>query len=128
MNWTPLTDDMRRFILLNIPSVPYLEALLLMRDEENYHWCKEELAKRLYINVDRANDLLSQLCASGIIEKDDKIHTYYYHPCTEEMRETIDQLAVIYSKNLIEVTNLIHSNIEKKAHKFANAFILRKDK
>ena len=39
----------------------------------------------------------------------------------------IDQLAEIYAKNLVEVTNLIHSKIGKRAQQFADAFKWRKD-
>lgn len=126
-NSAPFTDEMRRFILMNIPSIPYLEALLLIRQDQNHHWGMEELSRRLYINNDHANDLLIKLHEAGIIEKIG-INLYYYHPLSPEMKETIDRLADVYAKNLIEVTNLIHSQIEKKAHKFANAFIWRKDK
>jgi Mn-dependent DtxR family transcriptional regulator len=128
MDLTPLTDEMRRFILMNIPSIPYLETLLLMRGDENHSWSKEELAKRLFIDANQAKDLLIQLNTRGLIKKNDKTNLYQYHPYPAEMRDTINQLAAVYAKNLVEVTNLIHSNTERKAQKFANAFIWRKDK
>lgn len=44
-----LPDEVRRFILKSVVSVPYLEALLLMRDNPNVVWDVDEVARRLYI-------------------------------------------------------------------------------
>jgi hypothetical protein len=43
------------------------------------------------------------------------------------LRQRIDQLAAAYSNHLLEVTHLIHSKTDRKAHHFAEAFKLRKD-
>src|SRR3569832_623955 len=42
----PIPDDVRRFILASVPSVPYLEAMLLLRAEPELPWDKEALARR----------------------------------------------------------------------------------
>ena len=39
----------------------------------------------------------------------------------------IDQLAALYAHNLVGVTHLIHSKLNKKAQQFADAFIWQKD-
>ena len=33
-----IPDDVRRFILTSVPSVPYLEAMLLLRGEPQAAW------------------------------------------------------------------------------------------
>jgi tRNA nucleotidyltransferase/poly(A) polymerase len=72
--------------------------------------------------------LLSELQASGVLEiVDPELAIYRYQPKSDDLRCTIDQLADVYAKNLIAVTNLIHSNVNKKAQQFADAFIWRKD-
>lgn len=123
-----ISDDMRRFILLHITSIPYLEAMLLMRGDPEHQWDASQMAKRLFINDSKAGELLSELHLAGIVEvTSKKPFLYRFHPKTDTLKKTLDQLAEVYSTHLVEVTNLIHSNINKKAQKFADAFIWRKD-
>jgi hypothetical protein len=65
---------------------------------------------------------------AGILEvTGDEIQAYCYRPATEELRGMIDRLADVYAKNLVDVTNLVHSKTGKKAQQFADAFKWRKD-
>lgn len=122
-----LTAEIRRFILTSIPSVPYLEALLLLHGESGVLWKAAALAKRLYISDKQAQQLLQQLCDVNIAKSEgDEIH-FSYAPAPDNLRELIDQLAILYSKDLLEITNLIHSKTDRKAQQFADAFKLRKD-
>lgn len=123
-----ISNDMRRFILINIPSIPYLEAMLLLRGEKESLWGVEQVAKRLFINEKAAAAILKQLNNMGVIQiVNHETLLYQYSPQSDDFKKMIDELAQIYVTDLIEVTNLIHSNVNKKARKFANAFIWRKD-
>ena len=42
-----IPEDVRRFVLTSIPSVPFLEALLLMRANPAQGWSRDTLARRL---------------------------------------------------------------------------------
>ena len=79
-----IPEDLRRFVLTSIPSVPFLEALLLMRADPDRAWRRDTLARRLYVREKTAEDL-------------------------------------------VEVTHLIHSSLDRKAQQFADAFKWRKD-
>jgi Mn-dependent DtxR family transcriptional regulator len=130
MDSRPIPDDVTRFILLSVPSVPYLEAMLLLRRDTRQAWDPARLAQRLYLSDSAAQTLLAELHASGILEvadPDARMPLYRYHPRSEELRQMIDRLAEVYAKNLIEISNLIHSKISKKAQQFADAFMWRKD-
>jgi predicted transcriptional regulator len=124
-----ISDEVKRFILKSVISVPYLEALLLLRDNPGRVWDVEHVARRLYINHSTTSVLLTNLHESGFIEKSDGEPPvqYYYQPATEDQRNIVDQVARAYATNLIGVTNLIHSKSGAKAQQFADAFILRKD-
>jgi len=128
MHRPPIPDDIIRFILLCIPSVPYLEAMLLLRSNSNLRWDCSQVAQRLYLSESAAQTLLSELHAGGMLEiVDPALALYRYQPKSDDLRCIIDQLADMYAKNLIGVTNLIHSKMNKKAQQFADAFIWRKD-
>jgi hypothetical protein len=123
-----IPDDVRRFILASIPSVPYLEAMLLLRSDPDRSWSSKEIVRRLYMNEKQIDELLSDLCAAEILmaTKEDA-PLYRYCPQSDELKKVIDRLADTYSRNLIDVSHLIHSKTNKRAQQFADAFKWRKD-
>jgi hypothetical protein len=133
MDNAAIPEDLRRFVLTTIPSVPFLEALLLMRADPAQPWSTDTLARRLYVREKVAEGLLAELCRSGIaVPWPDAgpcvgAEGYCYRPREEILRERIDRLADLYATNLVEVTHLIHSSLDRKAQQFADAFKWRKD-
>jgi hypothetical protein len=133
MDNAAITEDLRRFVLTSIPSVPFLEALLLMRADPAQPWSRDTLARRLYVREKVAEGLLAELCRSGMaapwpepgpgIDAD----ACYYRPREDILRERIDKLAELYASHLVEVTHLIHSSLDRKAQQFADAFKWRKE-
>jgi hypothetical protein len=67
MTREPIPEDVRRFILTSITSVPYLEAMLLLRNEPARSWDHGSVAQRLYISEKAAAEPLSDLCAAGFL-------------------------------------------------------------
>jgi hypothetical protein len=121
-----IPEDIRRFVLTSIPSVPHLEALLLLRGTPG-PWTTAAVAERLYLGEKPASGLLEDLCQSGMASCSNQPPLYRYQPASEFLRETIDSLADFYARHLVEVTHLIHSRHDRKAQQFADAFKWRKD-
>jgi len=121
-----IPDDVRRFILQCVPSVPYLEAITLMSANPGAAWDAPRLAQRLYLDDKRAAVLLNQLRAGGIARQDAD-GRWLYDPASPELAELLRRLVDVYSRNLIEVSTLVHSKSNRKARLFADAFIWRKD-
>lgn len=121
-----IPDDVRRFISACVPSVPVLEALLLMR-EERHVWNPELLSRRLYADEDACRKVLDALARVGIALKDGSQEMYRYQP-PQELAHTLDALAQCYGKCLVEVTALIHSRVDKRARQLSDAFSWRSDK
>lgn len=123
-----LPDEVRRFILTSVPSVPYLEAILLMLSDAQAQWDAARVARRLYVAEGKAAELLEQLAAAGVARRVEGLDgCFRYQPATPELAARLDQVAQAYSANLVAVTDLIHSRIDKRAQQFADAFRLRKD-
>jgi hypothetical protein len=128
-----IPEDVQRFILLGIPSVPYLEALLLMRGDPARAWTCQELARRLYLSEKAAAIVLAELAAAGVTATvrgiDGSAHeAARYAPQTPELQEMIDQLAEIYPRHIVAVSELIHGRSRPtRAQQFADAFVLRKE-
>jgi len=104
--------------------------MLLMHQFPDQSWDSEAIAKRLYLNQQHAMKMLDDLCGSGICAPDPGKKGYFvYAPVIAELNELIDQLAVFYASNLIEVTNMIHSRqSDRLVHLFADAFKFNKEK
>lgn len=129
MKGNALTDEMRRFILTSIPSVPYLEAVLLLRSAPGTAWDVPTLARRLYLGEPQAAELLAQLSAAGVAQPEEggSPPLYRYRPADQALALRLDDLAKAYAADLVGVADLIHSRIDKRAQRFADAFRLRKD-
>lgn len=124
----PVPEDVRRFVLTSVPSVPYLEAMLLLRSEPDKPWHMAHVARRLYMSEKAVEQLLADLCAAQVlVAVNQDPPQYRYQPGSDELRDMITRVAEIYARNLVEVTDLIHSETSKKAQQFADAFKWRKD-
>jgi hypothetical protein len=121
-----IPEDVRRFILTSVISVPFVEALLVFRDAAGAPVTIELLAQRLYIGERQAADILEQLRAARIVEALPEGAGHRYAPAPD-LAEMIEKLVSFYRSHLLEVTKLIHSRTSRMAHQFADAFRLRKE-
>lgn len=119
-----IPEDLRRFILTTIPSVPHLEALLLLRRDQHTRWSASLVARRLYIDETNAGAVLRHLADAGFVHFDTAAGEYRYAPASPTSAEMIDRLADLYAQALVAVTNIIHG---RPAQLFADAFKFRKD-
>jgi hypothetical protein len=121
-----IADDVRRFILTSIPSVPFMEAMLLFKALPGQPVETRSIAERLYVGDKQASALVDQLREARIVEPVPGMPAHRYAPAPE-LAGILDRTALAYVHDLIGVTRLIHSRTERMAHQFADAFRLRKD-
>ena len=121
-----IPDDLRRFILTSVPSVPFVEAVLLFRTIGHGVLTPATLARRLYIGEGDAGRLMQQLQQVGVIAPAED--AYRYAPADPALATALDNLADYYASHLIEVTQLIHSTTVRRANEFADAFRLKKER
>ncbi|UUZ54459.1 hypothetical protein LP419_39970 [Massilia sp. H-1] len=76
MATSPIPEDLRRFVLSSIASVPHLEALLLLRSGQG--WDAAALAERLYVSDKAAAIVLADLCRDGMCVPDAGGLRYHY--------------------------------------------------
>ena len=124
-----IADDIRRFVLTSIPSVPYLEAMLVFHRQPSADFSAADIARALYIDEERARALLESLVSSGIVVGvGDNAARWRLGPRDDALQGLIDRLARTYDAEMIAVTHLIHDAVGKSAHRFADAFKLRKER
>jgi len=122
-----IPDDVRRFVLTSIPSIPYLEAALTLRREAATQWDAFSMARALYIAPPRAAELLRDLAGAGVALFDPQRQTYSYAPRDEQLAGMMDRLAELHRSDIIGITQLVHDATQRSAHRFASAFNIRKD-
>jgi DNA-binding IclR family transcriptional regulator len=125
-----LPADIRRLILTSIPSVPFLEALLLLYRSPGKRMSAGDVARQLYIPEAETAQLLDAMAAAGFcrLQDDSEARTYRFERDGEKHAALIDSLAQCYATHLVEVTHLIHDKTQRDGTRFADAFKLRKDR
>jgi hypothetical protein len=121
-----IPEEIRRFLLTSVPSVPYLEAILVFRSAGARPMTVRELAGRLYLQEKAAFDLVVALRDAGIIAPGQDSDAHRYN-AQGDLAKTLDALAALYARDLIGITRIIHSRTGRMAQQFADAFKLRKD-
>jgi hypothetical protein len=120
-------DDVYRFILAQIESVPHLEALLLLWRSRPRAWSERQLAAELFVDISVTKHLAQELVRQNLASATEA-GEYRYDPKTKEMDALVVALADVYKRELIRVSSLIHSKAASAARDFARAFRFTKDK
>ena len=115
-----------QFILDQIESVPQLEALLLLRNTQPKKWTTDELSRRLYISREAVRALLDDLTRKRLVLLDSAESTYYY-AAPEDQDRLIGLVDEIYRRQVVRVSQLIHSKPSAALRDFARAFRFTKD-
>jgi len=116
-----------RFIIEQIDSVPHLEGLLLLWNARPQSRSVHDMAKALYVPVDVAERVLSDLSARDLIVRvPDPPDSYCYNSNSE--RDTLlREVDSTYRTQLIRISGLIHSKASVAVRDFARAFRFKKD-
>lgn len=123
----PFSEDLRRFILTRVSSVPHLEAILLLRANPDTRWDANSMAARLYVPHAHAAALLLAVKEAGVATDEPQPGNGYVYQPAPQLDQILDRLARLYSTDLLAVTELIHSKVDKRAKQFGDAFRWRKD-
>ena len=123
-----IPDDVRRLVLTSIPTVPHLETLLLLWREPRSDWTVEDIARRLYVSPAVAHDLARDLCVADLLHCEGEPPRYSSRREPEPLARLLAGLDTAYSRHLREVTRLIHSNLDRRAERFKQAFTWKKDR
>jgi hypothetical protein len=125
---TLIPEDVAQFIIEKIDSVAQMEALLLLRENPQQQWDVTAVAKRLYIDHEQAGKVLARLAEEElVVAEPSQSFAYRYQPGSLVLSQMVNRVAEIYSKELVPVTNLIHSKPKSRVQEFADAFKFRKD-
>lgn len=124
-----ISEEVGRFIVEKIDTVPHLEALLLLWESAPRSWSAEELAVRVYVPVERAHSILQDLTRLRLAKADSDSHErHLYDGSWDEAGEMMQKVGATYRRQLVRVANLIHSKASPAVREFARAFQFKKDR
>lgn len=111
-----------RFIREKIETVPHLEALLLLWETRPKSWPVSELAERLFVDEGVALRIVRDLSLAKLANSADGDGAFCYPAAAEWSDRLIQAVAETYKKELVRITNLIHSKASVSVREFARAF------
>lgn len=121
---SPLRQEIDRFLLAEIDSIPHLEAVLLIWKSRPSDWSVDDLSHSLYVPLDRARAIAYDLRYRGVVV--DQGDRFCYNPAYRHDR-MIPEVDQAYRRELVRITNLIHSKASPAVRDFARAFRLKRD-
>lgn len=123
------SEQVDRFVVDEIDSVPHLEALLLLWRRAPNLLSVAEIAKQLYISPGQGASVIEDLLRRGLIARDQSgAAGFFYDMHSEERNRLLAAVDATYRRELIRISGIIHSKASPGVRAFANAFRFRKDK
>lgn len=115
-----------QFIAEKVDTVPQLETLLLLREDDTRCWSEDEIAARVYVTRETARSILRTLQRHQLILAEGDPERYCYGPRQDGSRELICEVAAAYRRHLVSIATFIHSKASASVLEFARAFDLKK--
>lgn len=127
--YTPGQNEVDQFILSRIESVPHLEALLLVWRSKPKTWSAEQLAQWLYVKPALVRDIVDDLVRKRLLVAGPSSPDQYgYASEPEQQDHLIQAVQQTYQRELVRISNLIHSKPSAAVREFARAFRFTKER
>lgn len=124
----PDRQQVDRFIVDEIDSVPQLEALLLFWNNRPKVWSAESMARALYVSPEVSRDILRHLAQRHLIaEIEGTAGDFALNTDSEEKQQLLASIDEIYRRELVRISNMIHTKASRAVRDFANAFRFKKE-
>lgn len=122
-------EEVYRFILNQIDSVPHMEALLLLWENRPKEWSDAEIAKRLYVTADFARNIMSDLVRRRLVAAGTQPpRQYWYELKSEDQDRLVETVAATYRRELVRVSTFIHAKASSAVRDFADAFRFKRER
>ena len=101
-----MANEIYRFVLEEIDSVPHLEALLLLWNSRPQPWTLENLSRRLYVSSDIVKAVLEDLVQRNLIARASGPPAgYQYESESPDKDAFIAALDSTYRREVVRISN-----------------------
>jgi hypothetical protein len=122
-------EEVFRFILHQIETVPHLEALLLLWRKRPQQFAESDLAAQLFVDNGIVREIVEDLQRRELIAAaPGSTREYRYQSKSAYTDALMQALSQMYGRELIGISKLIHSKAPSAASDFARAFKFTKDR
>ena len=91
-------------------------------------WSCESIAKSLYVSFEISHDILAHLAQRHlIVEVEGSKGEFALNADSEEKERLLASLEAIYRRELVRISNMIHTKASRGVRDFADAFRLKKE-
>lgn len=125
MDENSVPNAVDEFVLHEIDSVPHLEALLLVWNSRPQEWSFEAMASSLYLSLDSARGIVADLERRGFITLTDERRFLYRSTDRDQL---VEQVEKTYRREIVRISNMIHSKPAASLREFARAFRLKRER
>ena len=125
MDENPTQKAVDEFILEEIDTVPHLEALLLLWNSRPREWSPEAMANAIYLSLDATQTVIADLERRGFVVLTDNHRFLYRSTDRDQLIELVDKT---YRREIVRISNMIHSKPAASLREFARAFRLKRDR
>jgi hypothetical protein len=122
-----LAPAVLQFLGLCIPTVPHLEALLLIWETAPRAWAAREISARIYVADDAASTILEDLERCSVVERDGPQSLSFRYNPRNDWDSTLSLVSQSYRRQLSRVARYIHSKGREPVCELSRASKLRKE-
>lgn len=91
-------------------------------------WSSESMARALYVSSEIAHEIFRSLTQRRLItETEDPRDHFVLNADSLEKQQLLAAVDTIYRRELVRISNMIHSKASRGVRDFANAFRLKKE-
>ncbi len=125
MDQNPNRRAVDEFIVNEMDTVPHLEALLLLWNSRPQVWSFEAMANSLYLSLDDTRSVVTDLERRGFLTLTENRSFLYRSTDRDQLIELVDRT---YRREIVRISNMIHSKPAASLREFARAFRLKRDR
>jgi hypothetical protein len=122
------SEELEKFIAVEINSLEQLEILLLLSGNPDKWWTAKNVYEVVKSSVQSVQDRLEEMVARGILRKETENEArFQFRPKDEGVWRITTELRDAYKERSVKVVQAIYSKPPDAVQEFARAFRLRKD-
>lgn len=122
---TPISPEVRRFVIEHIDSVAQLELLLMLHRDPRVAWTPEQAGREMRCPAPWAATQLERFRVSGWVSVSHGADQHFCYRARGRIGRLIDELAAIYARRKTSVTGLIYTRGSSDLSTFSDAFRIR---
>lgn len=123
-----MQSDVATFIGKYIRSVGELEILLLLHRSPETYWAADAIANQLGISVEPVSKSVHDLARGKLLVQGTSGAVFRFNPIEKRHAEIVDELALLYRDQRIQVINAIYDASMVRLRSFSDAFKIGGDK